>query len=90
MRQWHQTNVLTSEPCGFEGVFLTRSRPVLWEAGDGSRDRDDAPDENIDELRRLARLCRSMAQARGILAVALVMKRRSRTVAGMDRQSLRE
>ena len=51
-------------------------------------------DEGADELRRLARLCRNVAQARRLLAIALVMDGHSRTdaatAAGMDRQSLRD
>ena len=50
--------------------------------------------ETVEELRRMARLCRNVAQARRLLAIALVMDGYSRTdaatVAGMDRQSLRD
>jgi transposase len=50
--------------------------------------------ESVEELRRLARLCRNVAQARRLLAIALVMEGCSRTdaatAAGMDRQSLRD
>ena len=46
------------------------------------------------ELRRMARLCRNVAQARRLLAIALVMEGHLRTeaatAAGMDRQSLRD
>lgn len=52
------------------------------------------PDESADDLRRLARSCRNVAQARRLLAIALVMDGQSRTdaatAAGMDRQSLRD
>ena len=51
-------------------------------------------DESAAELRRLARASRDVAQARRLLAIALVMDGRSRTeaatAAGMDRQSLRD
>ena len=51
-------------------------------------------DESAAELRRLARASRDVAQARRLLAIALVMEGRSRadaaTAAGMDRQSLRD
>ena len=51
-------------------------------------------EESAAELRRLARLSRNVAQARRLLAIALVMEGRSRTeaatAAGMDRQSLRD
>ena len=51
-------------------------------------------DESAAELRRLARTSRDVAQARRLLAIALVMEGRSRTeaatAAGMDRQSLRD
>ena len=50
--------------------------------------------ESADDLRRLARLCRNVAQARRLLAMALVMDGHSRTdaatAAGMERQSLRD
>lgn len=50
--------------------------------------------ESATELRRLARASRDVAQARRLLAIALVMEGRSRTdaatAAGMDRQSLRD
>ena len=50
--------------------------------------------ESAAELRRLARGSRDVAQARRLLAIALVMEGRSRTdaatAAGMDRQSLRD
>ena len=50
--------------------------------------------ESAAELRRLARASRDVAQARRLLAIALVMEGRSRTdaatAAGMDRQSLRD
>ena len=50
--------------------------------------------ESATELRRLARASRDVAQARRLLAIALVMEDRSRTeaatAAGMDRQSLRD
>ena len=48
--------------------------------------------ESAEDLRRMARLCRNVAQARRLLAIALVMDGHSRTdaatAAGMDRQSL--
>ena len=51
-------------------------------------------EESAAELRRLARASRDVAQARRLLAIALVMEGRSRTEAatagGMDRQSLRD
>ena len=51
-------------------------------------------DESAGALRRMARLCRNVAQARRLLAIALVMDGHSRTDAatagGMDRQSLRD
>ena len=51
-------------------------------------------EESAEALRRLARLCRNVAQARRLLAIALVMDGHSRTDAatagGMDRQSLRD
>ena len=51
-------------------------------------------DESAAELRRLARASRDVAQARRLLAIALVMEGRSRTeaatAAGMDRQSQRD
>lgn len=51
-------------------------------------------EESAAELRRLARASRDVAQARRLLAIALVMEGRSRTeaatAAGMDRQSLRD
>ena len=51
-------------------------------------------DESAEELRRMARLCRNVAQARRLLAIALVTDGHSRTDAatagGMDRQSLRD
>lgn len=51
-------------------------------------------DESASELRRLTRASRDVAQARRLLAIALVMEGRSRTeaaaAAGMDRQSLRD
>ena len=47
-------------------------------------------DESADDLRRLARACRNVAQSRRLLAIALVMDGHSRTEAGMDRQSLRD
>ena len=51
-------------------------------------------DESAEELRRMARQCRNVAQARRLLAIALVMDGQSRTdaatAAGMDRQSLRD
>ena len=50
--------------------------------------------ESADDLRRLARLCRNVSQARRLLAMALVMDGHSRTdattAAGMERQSLRD
>lgn len=50
--------------------------------------------ESAGELRRLERLCRNVAQARRLLAIALVMDGQSRTdaatAAGMDRPSLRD
>lgn len=52
--------------------------------------REDSP----DDLRRAARLCKNVAQARRLLAIALVLEGHSRTdaatAAGMDRQSLRD
>lgn len=51
-------------------------------------------EESAADLRRLARGSRDVAQARRLLAIALVMEGRSRTdaatAAGMDRQSLRD
>ncbi len=51
-------------------------------------------DESAEALRRMARLCRNVAQARRLLALALVMDGHSRTDAaragGMDRQTLRD
>ena len=51
-------------------------------------------DESADDLRRLARLCRNVAQARHLLAMALVVDGHSRTdaatVAGLERRSLRD
>ena len=51
-------------------------------------------DESADDLRRVACSCGNVAQARRLLAIALVMEGRSRTgaarAAGMDRQSLRD
>ena len=51
-------------------------------------------DESASDLRRVARSCRNVAQARRLLAIALVIEGRSRTdattAAGMDRQSLRD
>ena len=51
-------------------------------------------DESAADLRRMARLSRTVAQARRLLAIASVMDGHSRTVAatgaGMDRQSLRD
>ena len=51
-------------------------------------------DESAHELRRLARLCRNVAQVRRLLAMALVMDGYSRTdaatAAGMERQSSRD
>ena len=51
-------------------------------------------DESAGDLRRLARTCRNVAQARRLLAIALVLDGQSRTdaatAAGMDRQSLRD
>ena len=50
--------------------------------------------ESSDDLRRMARVCRNVAQARRLLAMALVMDGHSRTdaarAAGMERQSLRD
>ena len=52
------------------------------------------PDESADDLRRLARSSKNAAQARRLLAIALVLDGHSRTNAarasGMDRQSLRD
>lgn len=51
-------------------------------------------DESADDLRGLARSSRNVAQARRLLAIALVLDEHSRTDAaracGMDRQSLRD
>ena len=51
-------------------------------------------DESAADLRRMARLCRKVAQSRRHLAIASVMEGHSRTdaatAAGMDRQSLRD
>ena len=51
-------------------------------------------EESAEALRRMARLCRNVAQARRLLSIALVMDGHSRTDAatagGMDRQSLRD
>lgn len=51
-------------------------------------------EESAEALRRMARLCRNVAQARRLLAIASVMDGHSRTdaatAAGMDRQSLRD
>jgi transposase len=51
-------------------------------------------EESAAELRRMARLCRNVAQARRLLAIASVMDGDSRTeaatAAGMDRQTLRD
>ena len=51
-------------------------------------------DESAEALRQMARLCRNVAQARRLLALALVMDGHSRTDAaragGMDRQTLRD
>ena len=51
-------------------------------------------DESAEDLRRAARSTRNVAQARRLLAIALVMDGSSRTdaatAAGMDRQSLRD
>ena len=51
-------------------------------------------DESPEDLRRMARLCGNVAQARRLLAIALVLEGHSRTAAataaGMERQSLRD
>ena len=51
-------------------------------------------DESAEDLRRAARSTKNVAQARRLLAIALVMDGSSRTdaatAAGMDRQSLRD
>lgn len=51
-------------------------------------------EDSADDLRRAARSSRNVAQARRLLAIALVLEGHSRTAAataaGMDRQSLRD